>query len=85
MTRAETVAAACQTMIANLGLVHRGSRLEATQEGDRIFLRFWLEGDLTHDPWQFILASLAVMRNILLLSGEADMVTTRLSAPYSRR
>jgi AraC-like DNA-binding protein len=85
VTRAETVAGACQAVIANLGLVHRGSRLAAIQEGDWIFLRFSLEGALTHDPWQFILASLAVMRNILLLSGEADMVKIRLSAPYARR
>lgn len=85
VTSAETVAGACREAIANLGLLHRGTRLVAIQEGDRIFLRFSFEGPLVHDPRQFILASLAVMRNILLLSGEADMVTTRLSTPYARQ
>jgi AraC-like DNA-binding protein len=83
VTDADTVEGACRAMIGNLGLVHRGSGLTAGREGDRIFLRFALEGASTQDPTQFVQASLAVIRNILLLSGEADMVTVRLAVPYA--
>lgn len=83
--RAETVGTCCATAIRDLGLVHRGSRIAARTERDRSILRFSLEGAVGHDPSQFILATLAVLRNVILLADEPDMVKVRLSLPYELR
>lgn len=81
----ETVQTCLATAIRNLGLVHRGSRITSSLERDRLTLRFSLDGDLAQDPQQFILATLAVLRNIALLSDEPGMVTVRLLFPYDLR
>ena len=83
LAKAETVHTSCATAIRNLGLVHRGSRVTSRLERDRLVLRFQLDGDFTQDPLQFTLATLAVLRNILLLGDAPDMLTVRLSIPYS--
>lgn len=84
LSRAETVQTCCATAIRNLSLVHRGSRITTCTKQDRLVLRFHLEGDVAQDPRQFTLASVAVLRSILLLGEEPDMVHVRLSIPYER-
>jgi AraC-like DNA-binding protein len=65
--------------------VHQGSQIKARIEQGSYILRFSLEGNLAHDPRQFILATLAVLRNVILLAEEPEMVKVRLSLPYDRR
>lgn len=81
LSGAETVQTCCTTAIRNLGLVHRGSRITTLLERKRLVLRFQLDGGITQDPRQFTLATLAVLRNVILLGGEPDLVTVRLSIP----
>ncbi len=85
VTTAETVETGLNATIENLGLVHRGSTVVPLLEGDSLYLRFSLTGDLDQDPQQLVNASLAVLRNIAMLCKEPDMVTVRLAIPYERR
>lgn len=85
LARTETVLTCCTTAVRNLGLVHRGSRLTARIERGRYVLRYELEGALDQAPWQFLLATMAALRNIVLLAGEPDRIKVRLSLPRSRR
>jgi len=85
LSSSETVQVCCATAIRNLILVHRGSRITSRVENDRLVLRFQLDGHVAEDPRQFILATLAGLRSILLLGDEPDMVHVRLSIPYERR
>ena len=84
LARTETVLTCCTTTIRNLGLVHRGSRMTARIERGRYIMRYELEGALADAPWQFLLATMAVLHNIVLLAGEPDRVKVRLSLPRSR-
>lgn len=85
LARAETVQTCCTTAVRNLGLVHRGSRITTRTERGRYILRYALEGDLVREPRQFMLATVAVLRNIVLLAKEPEMVTIRLSLPPDSR
>ncbi len=82
--KAADIGDACALATANAHMLHRGSNVRFTVEGNtaRIFFRF--EERCEFDPRQFIFGTLAVLQKVPLLAGVPAAVRVRLSAEASR-
>lgn len=82
---APTLRQACCTAASGVSLVHRGSDLRFETDGKHAILSFGYFGRSSFEPRQHILGTLAVLRNVALLAGVPEAVSTRFSQAYERQ
>lgn len=81
---ARDVAHACALASANVSSIHRGSDVRFLVEGKTARIVFRFTDRCEFDPRQFIFGSLAVLRKVPLLAGEASGIRVRLTATKTR-
>ncbi|WP_454674971.1 helix-turn-helix domain-containing protein [Achromobacter pestifer] len=78
------VAQACARAATYAELLHQGGRVHIVTEGRSTRLIHDFTGRLEEDPRQFILGSLAVLRKIPLMSGEASAIRVHLKTARAK-
>ncbi|WP_244477546.1 MULTISPECIES: AraC family transcriptional regulator [unclassified Rhizobium] len=81
---ARDVAHACALASGNVSSIHRGSDVRFLVEGKTARIVFRFANHCEFDPRQFIFGSLAVLRKVPLLAGEASGIKVRLTAAKTR-
>lgn len=81
---AENVAQACAMAAAYASLLHQGGEVRIVTEGRTTKLIHHFTGRLDADPRQFIFGSLAVLRKLPLMAGEASAIRVHLQASRAR-
>jgi AraC-like DNA-binding protein len=84
ITAAPTLGEALATARSELRLLHKGALLHQETKAQESFFHFHFTGNLTADPLQYELGTLAVLRSIALLAGEADGIRIHTTLPRLR-
>ena len=84
ITAASTLEEALGIAQRELRLVHGGAVIRGEIRAGNAMFHFHFTGDLAADPLQYELGSLAVMRSVALLTGEADRIRVHTTLPWSR-
>ncbi|CAB3636308.1 MULTISPECIES: AraC family transcriptional regulator [Achromobacter] len=82
--RSANIAQACAMAANNAEMLHQGGRVRIVTEGRSTRLVHSFTGRLDADPRQFILGSLAVLRKIPLMAGNASAIRVHLKTPRTR-
>ncbi|MEZ5897883.1 MAG: AraC family transcriptional regulator ligand-binding domain-containing protein [Hyphomicrobiaceae bacterium] len=83
VSQAETLQQACELVRGKLYTIEQGSMVSLRDEDGPLCLAYSIEGPVRDDPLQILLASVAMLRNVALLYGEADAVRVHLTMPWS--
>ncbi|WP_416024991.1 AraC family transcriptional regulator [Achromobacter marplatensis] len=78
------IAQACARAATHAELLHQGGKIHIVTEGRSTRLIHSFTGQLEADPRQFILGSLAVLRKIPLMSGDASTIRVHLKATRAK-
>ncbi len=76
----KNVAQACAMAAAHAAMLHQGGEVRIVTEGRKTRLIHRFTGPLEADPRHFIFGSLAVLRKVPLMSGEASAIRVHLQA-----